>query len=106
MLAPVCKDLSCRIYIIEAVLRDECESEEEAGADVGGIGPPAHNELAVNAARPFAYCIDDEPNLMRYFKKLVRDEVSSCSSVHALPDPNLMQPSHFNTSETLQDCRF
>ena len=42
MLDPACKDLSYRIDIIEALLRDICESEEEAGVDVGGIGPMEH----------------------------------------------------------------
>ena len=35
ILTPICKDLNSRIAIIETVLRDECESEDEAGADVG-----------------------------------------------------------------------
>ena len=48
--------------------------------------------------------VDDEPNLVRYFEKLVRDEVSSSSSPN-LSDPNLMQPSQFITGETLQDCK-
>ena len=47
--APICKDLNCRIAIIEAVLRDECETEDEAGADeaaadVGEIGPLSQGE--------------------------------------------------------------
>ena len=48
--------------------------------------------------------IEDEPNVMRYSEKLVRDEVSSCSSVHDLSGPSLMQPSHFDTGGTLHDC--
>ena len=48
--------------------------------------------------------VGDEPNLVRYFEKLVGDEVSRCSSLHAMRDPNLMQPSQINTGETLQDC--
>ena len=48
--------------------------------------------------------VEDGPNLVRYFEKLVRDEVSSCCSVHELSDPKLMQSSQFNTSDTLQEC--
>ena len=48
------------------------------------------------------------PNLVRYFEKLVRDEVSSSSSahdsLHDWHDHNLMQPPHNDISETLQDC--
>ena len=57
-----------------------------------------------NLMQPDQLRIDDEPILVRYFEKLVRDEVSACSSVHDLLVPNLMQPSQFNTGETLQDC--
>ena len=46
--------------------------------------------------------VDDELNLVRYFEKLVRDEVSSSSSSN-VSDPNAMQTSQFNTGETFQD---
>ena len=48
--------------------------------------------------------VGDEPNLVRYFEKLVEDEVSGCNSLHDSHDPNLMQPSQINTGETVQDC--
>ena len=48
--------------------------------------------------------IDDEPNLVRYFEKLVDDEVSSCNSMHDLHGNNLMQPPQIDIGETLQDC--
>ena len=48
ILAPICKVLNCRLDIIETVLRDECETEEEAGDEVGKIGPPIHDELAIS----------------------------------------------------------
>ena len=57
-----------------------------------------------NLMQPPQLHVGDEPNLVRYFEKLVRDEVSSCSSVHDLLDPNLIQPYQINTSETLKDC--
>ena len=159
-IGPICKVLNCRLDVIEAVLRDECE-------DTGG--PLAQGELIVNAivqqnmrkysfgqTRPNAHSSDmqsrdepklthclHDPNLMqpdqfkqnadesklvhnshddanlmqidqlhvedglklvRYFEKLVRDEVSSCNSAHELSDPKLMQTDQFNTGETLQEC--
>ena len=48
--------------------------------------------------------VEDGPNLVRYFEKLVRDEVSACNSAHDLSDPKLMQTDQFNIGETLQDC--
>ena len=63
-----------------------------------------HNSHDPNLMQLDQLHIEDGPNLVRYFEKLVRDEVSSCSSVHDLLDPDLMQPSQFNTGETLQDC--
>ena len=48
--------------------------------------------------------IDDEPNLVRYFEKLVDDEVSSCNSMQDLHGLNLMQPPQIDIGETLQDC--
>ena len=77
--------------------------------------------------------VEDGPNLVRYFEKLVRDEVSSscsahvcqanlpratlhagdddveddvssCSSLHDLHSHNLMHPPQNNIGETLQDC--
>ena len=48
--------------------------------------------------------IGDEPNLVRYFEKLVEDEVSSCNSLHDLHDPDLTQTLQINTAETLQGC--
>jgi len=46
------------------------------------------------------------PNLVRYFEKLVRDEVSSCSSANdsQASDSNLMHSDQIDTGETLQDC--
>ena len=48
--------------------------------------------------------VEDGSNLVRYFENLVRDDVCSCSSVHDLSDPKLVQRSQFNTGETLQEC--
>ena len=56
-----------------------------------------------NLMQPAQLHVDDEPNLVRYFEKLVGDEVSRCNSAHGLLDPNLMQPSQINTGETLQN---
>ena len=159
-IGPICKVLNCRLDVLEAVLRDECE-------DTGG--PLAQGELIVNAIvqqkmrkyrfrqnRPIVHSsdkqskdepelipclhdsnlmqpdqfmqnadeselvhnshddsnlvqidqlhIEDGPKLVRYFEKLVRDEVSSCNSAHELSDPKLKQSDQFNTGETLQDC--
>ena len=75
---------------------------------VHGASIPAtnlvHSLHDPNLMQPPQLHVGDEPNLVRYFEKLVRDEVSSCSSVHDLLDPNLMQPSQINTGETLKDC--
>ena len=62
---PICKVLNCRLDVIEAVLRDECEDEEDTG------GRPAQWELIANAIvqkslrkyrfrqnRPIAYSSD------------------------------------------------
>ena len=51
-----------------------------------------HNSHDPNLMQPDQLHIEDEPNLVRYFEKLVRDEVSSCSSVHDLIDTNVMPP--------------
>jgi len=50
--------------------------------------------------------VEDGPNLVRYFEKLVRDEVSSCSSANdsQASDSNLMHSDQIDTGETLQDC--
>ena len=97
MLAPICKGLNCRIDIIETVLRDECESEEEAGADVGEIGPPAHDELAdssiVQNCMLKRYCFKRHgPKLMHSSDKQSRDEPNL---VHSLHDPNLTRPTAY-----------
>ena len=48
--------------------------------------------------------IEDGPNAVRCFEKLVRDEVFSCNSAHDSSDPKLMQSDQFNTGEALQEC--
>ena len=35
--------------------------------------------------------VEDGANLVRYFEKLVRDEVSACNSAHDLSEPKLLQ---------------
>ena len=42
--------------------------------------------------------------LVRYFEKLVRDEVSTSNSAPVLSDSNLMHSDQFNTGVNLQDC--
>jgi len=39
--------------------------------------------------------VDDSSELVRYFEKLVRDEVSACNSAPDLSDSNLMHPVQF-----------
>ena len=48
--------------------------------------------------------VEDGPNLVNYFEKLVRDEVSACNSAHDFSDPKLMQTDQFNIGGTLEDC--
>ena len=42
-LARICKVLNCRLDLVEAVLPDDCESEEEA------VGPLAQGELIASS---------------------------------------------------------
>ena len=48
--------------------------------------------------------VDGEPNLVRYFEKLVDDEVSGCNSMQDLHGLKLMQHPQIDIDETLQDC--
>ena len=88
-LAPIRKDRNCTIDIIETVLRDECESEEEAGGDVGEKGPLAHDELAVSSIVQNCmlkkYCFKRNGlKLVHSSDKQNRDEPHL---VHSLHDP-------------------
>ena len=48
--------------------------------------------------------VENGSELVRYFEKLVRDEVSAGNSAPYLTDSNLMHSDQFNTGETLHDC--
>ena len=60
--------------------------------------------------------VDNSSELVRYFEKLVEDEVSASNSsskknkkkkkksAPSLSDSNLMHPEQIDTGETLQDC--
>ena len=48
--------------------------------------------------------VENGSELVRYFEKLVRDEISTSNSAPDLSDPNLMHSDQFNTGDTLQDC--
>ena len=63
-----------------------------------------HNSHDSNLMQLDQLHFGDGHNFVRYFDKLVRDEVSSCNSAHDLSDPKLMQTDQFSTGETLQEC--
>ena len=88
-----------------AGLCDFGNPKSHTGCQPKGVEPKlVHNSHDTNLMQPDQLHVEDGPNLVRYFEKLVRDEVSSSGPLHDLSDPNLMQPSQFNTGETLQDC--
>ena len=84
ILIPICKDLNSRSAIIETVLRDECESEDEAGADVGAIGPLAQGELIVSSI--VQNC------MKKYSFKQNRFKVHSSDDPKGAETMQLMQP--------------
>ena len=47
--------------------------------------------------------VENSSELVRYFEKLVEDEVSACSAP-SLSDFNLMHYDQSDTGQTLQDC--
>ena len=86
--APVCRDLSSRIDIIESVLRDACEGENKTGADACRLGPSAQEDLTVSSIVQTCmkkYCFKrNEPNLLRSSDKQNGDGLSRCDSLHDL----------------------
>jgi len=48
--------------------------------------------------------VENSFELVRYFEKLVEDEVSACYSAPYPSDSNLMHSDQIDTGETLQDC--
>ena len=58
-----------------------------------------HNSMQIHRLH-----VENGFELVRYFEKLVRDEISTSNSAPDLSDPNLMHSDQFNTGDTLQDC--
>ena len=58
-----------------------------------------HNSMQIHRLH-----VENGSELVRYFEKLVRDEISTSNSTPDLSDPNLMHSDQFNTGDTLQDC--
>ena len=78
-LGPIRNVLNCRLDVIEAVLRDECENEEDAG------GPLAQGELIVSAIVQDSmkkYCFKQNRPKVHSSEKQSRDEPNLGHSLH------------------------
>ena len=109
--------------IVQTSMKRYCFKHNMHGGVLGHVEADlAHNPLMQmqdNSLQIDQLHVENSSELVRYFEKMVEDEVSACNSsskkkkkvkkkkIHIAPflsDSNLMQPNQIDTGETLHDC--
>ena len=97
-------------FIVQTSMKRYCFKRTMHGGVLGHVEADlVHNSLMQmqgdhNSMQIDQMHVENGSELVRYFEKLVRDEVSTSNSAPDLSDSNLMHSDEFNTGETLQDC--
>ena len=119
---PICHDFSCRLDALQGEQTAIAAEEEEGPNSAAQHNLDNDFRLIVQTSMK-RYCfkhtqyslkhnsmqidrlhVENGSELVHYFEKLVRDEISTSNSAPDLSDPNLMHSDQFNTGDTLQDC--
>jgi len=117
---PICHDFSCRLDALQGELTAIAAEEEEGPNSAAQYNLYNDFRLIVQTSMK-RYCfkrtqgdhnpmqidqlhVENGSELVRYFEKLVRDEISTSNSAPDLSDPNLMHSDQFDTGVTLHEC--